>query len=228
MSIPGGTQIISPENSAKPRKPTSSPGSANSESQHGYTNRLIREKSPYLLLHAHNPVDWYPWGEEAFAKARRENKPIFLSEGLLHLPLVPRDGARVLFQSSDRRIAEPFVRFRQGRSRRTSGHRQRVHELRRGIHWKWRVADERLLDSRSKAILRRNVFPTGGQVWRNRSSHSAAAYCGRVEQAARRDHAFRGQHHGEIATGSEQRGGRGRSITCKLTGQDLRTNPSIV
>jgi uncharacterized protein YyaL (SSP411 family) len=45
------------------------------------TNRLAREKSPYLLQHAHNPVDWYPWGEEAFAKARRENKPIFLSIG---------------------------------------------------------------------------------------------------------------------------------------------------
>src|SRR6266542_2757619 len=46
-----------------------------------HTNRLAREKSPYLLQHAHNPVDWYPWGEEAFAKARRENKPVFLSVG---------------------------------------------------------------------------------------------------------------------------------------------------
>ena len=46
-----------------------------------HTNRLAREKSPYLLQHAHNPVDWYSWGEEAFAKARRENKPIFLSVG---------------------------------------------------------------------------------------------------------------------------------------------------
>ncbi|MGH8101068.1 MAG: thioredoxin domain-containing protein, partial [Chthoniobacterales bacterium] len=46
-----------------------------------HTNRLGQEKSPYLLQHAHNPVDWYPWGEEAFAKARRENKPIFLSIG---------------------------------------------------------------------------------------------------------------------------------------------------
>lgn len=44
-------------------------------------NRLAREKSPYLLQHAHNPVDWYPWGEEAFAKARKEDKPIFLSVG---------------------------------------------------------------------------------------------------------------------------------------------------
>src|SRR5436189_555798 len=46
-----------------------------------HTNRLAHEKSPYLLQHAHNPVDWYPWGEEAFAKAHRENKPIFLSVG---------------------------------------------------------------------------------------------------------------------------------------------------
>ncbi len=45
------------------------------------TNRLIGEKSPYLLQHAHNPVDWYPWGDEAFAKARAEDKPIFLSIG---------------------------------------------------------------------------------------------------------------------------------------------------
>jgi len=44
-------------------------------------NRLIKEKSPYLLQHAFNPVDWNPWGEEAFATARKENKPIFLSIG---------------------------------------------------------------------------------------------------------------------------------------------------
>ena len=44
-------------------------------------NRLAHEKSPYLQQHAHNPVDWYPWGPEAFEKARREDKPIFLSVG---------------------------------------------------------------------------------------------------------------------------------------------------
>jgi uncharacterized protein YyaL (SSP411 family) len=46
-----------------------------------YTNRLMHEKSPYLLQHAHNPVDWYPWGKEAVDKAKKENKPIFLSIG---------------------------------------------------------------------------------------------------------------------------------------------------
>lgn len=44
-------------------------------------NRLARESSPYLLMHAHNPVDWYPWGPAAFEKARAENKPVFLSVG---------------------------------------------------------------------------------------------------------------------------------------------------
>lgn len=44
-------------------------------------NKLIDEKSPYLLQHAYNPVNWYPWGEEAFALSKRDNKPLFLSIG---------------------------------------------------------------------------------------------------------------------------------------------------
>lgn len=51
------------------------------EDVHLAANLLLHEKSPYLLQHAHNPVNWYPWGEEAFEKARTENKPIFLSIG---------------------------------------------------------------------------------------------------------------------------------------------------
>jgi len=46
-----------------------------------YTNRLIHEKSPYLLQHAHNPVDWYTWGEDAFEASKQQDKPIFLSVG---------------------------------------------------------------------------------------------------------------------------------------------------
>jgi uncharacterized protein YyaL (SSP411 family) len=42
-------------------------------------NHLKDEKSPYLIQHAKNPVDWYPWGDEAFEKAEKENKPVFLS-----------------------------------------------------------------------------------------------------------------------------------------------------
>ncbi|XP_055373971.1 uncharacterized protein B0495.5 [Condylostylus longicornis] len=61
---------------------TSSASSAGTSSgEPKFTNRLAQEKSPYLLQHAHNPVDWYPWGDEAIQKARDENKLIFLSVG---------------------------------------------------------------------------------------------------------------------------------------------------
>ncbi len=53
----------------------------NADGSWKYTNALVHETSPYLLLHAHNPVEWYPWGPEALERARREDKPIFLSVG---------------------------------------------------------------------------------------------------------------------------------------------------
>ncbi|HET7498288.1 MAG TPA: thioredoxin domain-containing protein [Candidatus Eisenbacteria bacterium] len=62
--------------SPDPEAPAGAPGTAPR-----HTNRLAAEKSPYLLQHAHNPVDWFPWGDEAFAKARAEDRPIFLSIG---------------------------------------------------------------------------------------------------------------------------------------------------
>src|ERR1700722_6251283 len=54
---------------------------ADSNAPQPFTNHLANERSPYLLQHAHNPVDWYPWGAEAMEQARKENKPIFLSIG---------------------------------------------------------------------------------------------------------------------------------------------------
>src|SRR5262245_2609061 len=64
------------EEMSKPSAPT-----AASSALYKFTNRLTDSNDPYLLLHSHNPVDWYPWGPEAFAKAKKENKPIFLSIG---------------------------------------------------------------------------------------------------------------------------------------------------
>ncbi|MEI7802304.1 MAG: thioredoxin domain-containing protein, partial [Bacteroidota bacterium] len=49
--------------------------------EHRFTNQLINESSPYLLQHAHNPVNWFPWGDEAIAKAKREDKPVLVSIG---------------------------------------------------------------------------------------------------------------------------------------------------
>ncbi len=65
----------------EPSSAAADPGPVGSPSSPRPPNRLAAETSPYLLQHAHNPVDWYPWGEEAFAKARAEDKPIFLSIG---------------------------------------------------------------------------------------------------------------------------------------------------
>lgn len=73
----GGTGALS---RAEQPQPNSTP-TPDSSTPPAYTNRLIDARDPYLLLHAHNPVDWYPWGPEALAKAKQEHKPIFLSIG---------------------------------------------------------------------------------------------------------------------------------------------------
>ena len=59
-------------------------------------NHLMSQTSPYLRQHAHNPVDWYPWGAAALERARRGKQTDSPSRGLLGLPLVPRHGARVV------------------------------------------------------------------------------------------------------------------------------------
>ena len=66
-----------------------------------WTNALIRETSPYLLLHAHNPVDWYPWGPEALERAKAENKPIFLSVGYSTCYWLSRHGTEGVLGSRD-------------------------------------------------------------------------------------------------------------------------------
>ncbi len=67
-------------------------------------NRLGEETSPYLLQHAHNPVHWRAWGADALAEAKRRDCPILHLHRLRRLPLVPRDGARVVRR---RRNGEP-------------------------------------------------------------------------------------------------------------------------
>jgi len=60
---------------AQPAKPVGD------ETSHRFTNRLAGETSPYLLQHAHNPVDWWPWGSEALTRAKLLDRPVFLSIG---------------------------------------------------------------------------------------------------------------------------------------------------
>ena len=84
---PSAAEDSSPAAEAKPESPEPAAVNASSEAKptepakHKHTNRLAKEASPYLQQHQHNPVDWYPWGEEAFNKAKEEDKPILLSIG---------------------------------------------------------------------------------------------------------------------------------------------------
>ena len=75
----GASDIVSDEEESVIEEPHTAAGHAGAKKYP--PNHLAKETSPYLLMHAHNPVHWYAWGEEAFAKARTENKPIFLSIG---------------------------------------------------------------------------------------------------------------------------------------------------
>ena len=121
-------------------------------------NRLAHESSPYLLQHQNNPVDWYPWGPEAIEKARREDKPIFLSIGysachwchvMEHESFENEAIARVL--------NENFVAD-QGRSRGAARPRSDLHERRADAHRPRRLADERVPHARPQAVLRRHVL----------------------------------------------------------------------
>ncbi len=114
-----------------------------------WMNRLARERSPYLLQHANNPVDWYPWASEAFDKARAESKPIFLSIGYstCHWCHVMEHES---FENDDvARRAERALRVDQGRPRGAAGRRSRLHDVRAGDDRIRRLADERLAHARS-------------------------------------------------------------------------------
>jgi uncharacterized protein YyaL (SSP411 family) len=122
------------------------------------SNRLAAETSPYLRQHADNPVDWLPWGDEAFARARAEQKPIFLSIGystchwchvMAHESFENAGVAAVLNRDFvpvklDREERPDLDRVYMTYVQQTTGSR--------------RLADERVADARSEAVLRWHVF----------------------------------------------------------------------
>ncbi|MEI6633957.1 MAG: thioredoxin domain-containing protein, partial [Chlamydiota bacterium] len=81
LLIGGPRAVFRPPAGTAVETPVTRPDTVTTRAAPPRANRLSREKSPYLLQHSHNPVDWYPWGEEAFRAARRERKPVFLSIG---------------------------------------------------------------------------------------------------------------------------------------------------
>ena len=110
-------------------------------------NRLASETSPYLLQHADNPVDWYPWGDEAFARARAEDKPVLVSIGYAAC-----HWCHVMEHESfeDAAVAprhERLVRVREGRPRGAPGRRRDLHGRGPGHDRPGRLAAERVPDA---------------------------------------------------------------------------------
>ena len=170
-----------------------------------HANRLVHEKSPYLLQHAHNPVDWYPWGEEAFEKARSEDKPIFLSIGYstCHWCHVME---RESFENEA--IAELlnrwFVPIKVDREERPDI--DRIYMIvRAGDHGRRRLADVRLADAGSEAVRRRHLFSARKSLWPRGISARAGTHRGSMEERSREDHGIERGGHGAVACCRRQR-----------------------
>ena len=141
-------------------------------------NRLAAEKSPYLLQHAHNPVDWYPWGDEAFARARARGQADLSVDRLLDLPLVPRHGARVVRERrrSPRVLNREFVSIKVDREERPDVDRvymSFVQATTGSGGWPMSV----WLTPELQAVLRRHVLPAGvavGAAWVRRPAREIA------------------------------------------------------
>ena len=152
-------------------------------------NRLAQETSPYLLQHRDNPVDWYPWGEEALARARERGPPDPALGRLLGLPLVPRDGARVLRGRRDRRLHERALRQRQGRPRGAPRRRRPLHGGGAGDQRPGRLADDRLPRPRGRALLRRHLLPARREPRHAELPHGDGSGRRRLRAQARGDRA---------------------------------------
>ena len=155
-------------------------------------NRLAGETSPYLLQHADNPVDWYPWGEEALARARDEDRPILLSIGYAacHWCHV-MEHESFEDEATAALMNERFVNIKVDREERPdldAVYMEAVVALTRPR----RLADDRLPDPGRGALLRRHVLPAGGAARPAELSPGADGARRRLARPARRRHPLRG------------------------------------
>ena len=148
------------------------------------TNRLAGESSPYLLLHQHNPVDWYPWGPEAIERARREDKPIFLSVGYSTCYWCHVMERESFSDPGHRRADEPRVRQHQARPRGAPGPRRDLHDGHPDPHRAGGVAELGLPDAGAQALLRRHLLPAREPLWPARLPAGAGGPRRRLEDAA--------------------------------------------
>ena len=150
------------------------------------TNRLIDETSPYLLQHAENPVDWYPWGEEAFEKARREDKPVFLSVGYsaCHWCHV-MEHESFEDEATAALLNREFVAVKVDREERPDVDAIYMAAV-AGPDRAGRLADERVPDAGGRAVLRRHLLPRPAAL-RHALVHAGADASSRWPGRTRRD-----------------------------------------
>ena len=160
------------------------------------TNRLIHETSPYLRQHAHNPVDWYPWGPEALERARRAGSAHLSQHRLLRLPLVPCHGARKFRKPGRGQDAQRALRQHQGRSRGTARSRSDLHGGRADDDQARRLADVDVSDAGLEAILRRHLFPARRSLRPARFSSPPRQPCQGLARTAQRRRGAGGESHG--------------------------------
>ena len=141
---------------------TPRPTHVNLDGSPRYINRLVFSSSPYLQQHAYNPVNWYPWGEEAFAAARREHKPIFLSIGYSTCHWCHVMERECFENEAIARLLNEQLHRHQGRSRGAARHRRRVHGCGPAHDRERRLAAERVPHARAPTVLRRHLLPAGG------------------------------------------------------------------
>ena len=121
--------------------------------------RLATSTSPYLRAHAGNPVAWFPWGEEAFAEARRRDVPVLVSIGYSTCHWCHVMARESFAGCRDRRRPQRGLRRDQGRPGGASRGRRRLHGGRGGLHAEPRLAAHGLRDARGPAVLRGHLLP---------------------------------------------------------------------
>ena len=155
-------------------------------------NRLAAETSPYLLQHAHDPVDWHAWGPDALALARDARPARVPVRRLRGMPLVPRDAPRVVLGPRDRPGPQRGLREHQGGPGGATGRRCPVHGRAPGDDGRRRVADERVPDPGRAALPRWDLLPGHAPPRRTCLPTGAGRRQRRVAGASRRG---RGRRH---------------------------------
>ena len=149
------------EGTAGPRTSPTRTATSSSSGHGDAVNRLAEETSPYLLQHADNPVDWYPWGDEAFAKARASDRPVLLSIGYSACHWCHVMAHESFEDDETAALMNELLREREGRPRGAARRRRALHGRGRRADRARRLADDRVPHARGRAVLRRHLLPAG-------------------------------------------------------------------